>query len=261
MLLCCHPALHPDAQVALTLRLVGGLTTAEIAAAYLLPEATITQRIVRAKRKIRDAGIPLRIPERLDERVDVLLGVLYLVFNEGYLARGDATLRVDLADEAIRLTRVAHDLAPDSGEAGGLLALMLFQRARFATRVDRAGDLVLLEHQDRTRWDAATIAEGNRVLAAALRLQTARPPPAAGRGRRPPRQRPHLRRHRLAGDRRGLLRARPAHRLPGRAAQPRRRGRPGRRAARRAAAPRRDHRPRRLPPAARDPRRAAPPGR
>lgn len=170
MLLCCHPALHPDAQVALTLRLVAGLTTAEIAAAYLQPEPTITQRIVRAKRKIRDAGIPLRIPDRLDERLGVLLGVLYLVFNEGYLARGETALRVDLADEAIRLARVVRDQAPDSGEAGGLLALMLFQRSRFATRLDGAGDLVLLEHQDRTRWDRDLIAEGNRALSSALRL-------------------------------------------------------------------------------------------
>ncbi|MDO9457830.1 RNA polymerase sigma factor [Nocardioides sp.] len=170
MLLCCHPALHRDAQVALTLRLVGGLTTTEIAAAYLQPEATITQRIVRAKRKIRDAGIPLHLPARLDERIDGLLTVLYLVFNEGYLARGAQPLRVDLADEAVRLTRRTRGLLPDHAETGGLLALMLLQRARFAGRFDGAGDLVLLEHQDRTRWDAAGIAEGHRVLAAALRL-------------------------------------------------------------------------------------------
>lgn len=170
MLLCCHPALHRDAQVALTLRLVGGLTTAEIAAAYLVPEATITQRVVRAKRKIRDARMPLRMPERLDDRMDELLTVLYLVFNEGYLAHGPGGVRVDLADEAIRLVRRVHEALPDHAETGGLLALLLLQRARFATRFDAAGDLVLLEHQDRTRWDAAAIAEGHRTLAAALRL-------------------------------------------------------------------------------------------
>ncbi|GAA4697938.1 RNA polymerase sigma factor [Nocardioides conyzicola] len=173
VLLCCHPALNQDAQVALTLRLVGGLSTAEIAAAYVVPEATITQRVVRAKRKIRDAAIPLSIPAALTERVEALLTVLYLIFNEGYLSRSSADLvRVDLADEAIRLTRLAHDLLPDSGEVGGLLALELYQRARFATRVDGAGELVLLEHQDRTRWDRDQIAEANRVLAAALADRT-----------------------------------------------------------------------------------------
>lgn len=169
ILLCCHPALNRDAQVALTLRLVGGLTTSEIAAAYLVPEPAITQRIVRAKRKIRDAGIPLAIPDALDERVEALLTVLYLVFNEGYLSQGDpGLLRVDLADQAIRLTRVVRSLLPDSTEAAGLLALELYQRARFATRLDGAGDIVLLEHQDRSRWDAAMIGEANRLLAEAL---------------------------------------------------------------------------------------------
>ena len=140
MLLCCHPALARDAQVALTLRLVGGLTTTEIAAAYLQPEPTVTQRIVRAKRKIRDAGIPLSIPDALDERIDAVLGVLYLIFNEGYLSRSDEPLRADLADEAIRLGRVLDGLLRESSEARGLLALMLFQRSRFATRVDQRGD-------------------------------------------------------------------------------------------------------------------------
>ena len=143
VLLCCHPALNQDAQVALTLRLVGGLTTSEIAAAFLVPEGTITQRIVRAKRKIRDAGIPLGVPERLDERVDAVLAVLYLVFNEGYLSRGQGDLlRVDLTDEAIRLTELTRTLVPESTEVTGLLALMLFQRSRFTTRVDAAGDLI-----------------------------------------------------------------------------------------------------------------------
>ena len=169
VLLCCHPALNQDAQVALTLRLVGGLSTAEIAAAYVVPEATITQRVVRAKRKIRDAGIPLSIPDALADRVEALLTVLYLIFNEGYLSRSSPDLvRVDLADEAIRLTRLVRELLPDSAEVGGLLALELYQRARFATRVDGAGDLVLLERQDRTRWDREQIAEANRLLAAVL---------------------------------------------------------------------------------------------
>ncbi len=171
VLLCCHPALSRDAQVALTLRLVGGLTTAEIAAGYLVPEPTITQRIVRAKRKIRTAGIPLAVPAALEERVDALLQVLYLVFNEGYLSRGtDAVTRVDLADEAIRLTRVARSLLPDSAEVAGLLALELFQRSRFATRVDERGALVRLEQQDRRLWDTDLLAEGNQVLAEAMAL-------------------------------------------------------------------------------------------
>ena len=171
VLLCCHPALNRDAQVALTLRLVGGLTTTEIAAAYLVPEPTITQRIVRAKRKIRTAGIPLAVPAALDERIDALLQVLYLVFNEGYLSRGaDAATRVDLADESIRLTRVARSLLPDSAEVAGLLALELFQRSRFATRVDGAGVLVRLEQQDRRLWDSDLVDEANRVLSDAIRM-------------------------------------------------------------------------------------------
>jgi RNA polymerase sigma-70 factor, ECF subfamily len=170
VLLCCHPALDRDAQVALTLRLVGGLTTQEIAAAFLVPEATLAQRIVRAKRKIRDAGIPLSIPADLDGRVDALLAVLYLVFNEGYLSRGDGggVVRVDLVDEAIRLTTLAAQLLPDHAEVDGLLALELFHRSRAVTRTDALGDLVLLHQQDRTRWDLAAIREGNAVLQRAL---------------------------------------------------------------------------------------------
>jgi RNA polymerase sigma-70 factor, ECF subfamily len=173
MLLCCHPALDPDAQVALTLRLVGGLTTGEIAAAYLVPEATLAQRIVRAKRKIRDARIPLSMPDQLDERIDVLLGVLLLIFNEGYLPRGgtDAVTRVDLADEAVRLTRLVATLAPASAEVLGLLALELFARSRWSTRSDARGDLVLLEDQDRSLWDRAMVGEANRVIVAAMRAR------------------------------------------------------------------------------------------
>ena len=169
MLLCCHPALDRNAQVALTLRLVGGLTTPEIAAAFVVPEATLAQRIVRAKAKIRLAGIPLSIPTDLDERVDALLAVLYLVFNEGYLSRGtDAATRVDLVDESIRLARRAQELLPDNPEVLGLLALELFHRARLSTRTDALGELVLLEDQDRSAWDLDQITEGNTVLRAAM---------------------------------------------------------------------------------------------
>jgi RNA polymerase sigma-70 factor, ECF subfamily len=166
VLLCCHPALDQDTQVALTLRLVRGLTTSEIAAAFLIPEPTLAQRIVRAKRKIRDAGMPLSIPPNLAERVDVLLGVLYLIFNEGYLTRSerDGVVRVDLVDEAVRLTQ----LVPANAEVEGLLALELFHTARLATRSDHAGDLVLLDQQDRSQWDLARIRQANAVLATAM---------------------------------------------------------------------------------------------
>ncbi len=169
LLLCCHPALDRDTQVALTLRLAGGLTAAEVAAAYLLPEATLTQRVVRAKRKIREAGMPLSIPANLDERVDALLRVLYLIFNEGYLSRGAAHVtRVDLITEAIRLTRQVVDELPASAEAEGLLALQLYHHARSATRIDGLGELVLLEHQDRTGWNLDVITEANAWLRSAM---------------------------------------------------------------------------------------------
>lgn len=170
VLLCCHPALDQEAQVALTLRLVGGLTTPEIASAFLLPTATLAQRIVRAKRKIRDAGMHLSIPSQLDDRIDALLGVLYLVFNEGYLSRGDhqQALRIDLMEEAIRVTRVVDELIPGHPEVEGLLALELFHHARVATRTDSEGDLVLLHHQDRKAWDQTRIAEANAVLGRAM---------------------------------------------------------------------------------------------
>lgn len=170
VLLCCHPALDRDTQVALTLRLVGGLTTSEIASAFLVPEATLAQRIVRAKRKIRDAGMPLSMPASLDARVGVVLGILYLIFNEGYLTRGDhaAVVRVDLVDEAVRLTRVLTTLLPEHAEVDGLLALELFHRARLGGRLDAAGELVLLEDQDRSQWDLPTIGEANAVLRRAM---------------------------------------------------------------------------------------------
>ena len=173
MFTCCHPALPLEAQVALTLRTLAGLTTPEIARAFLVPEPTMAQRIVRAKRKIRNARIPYRVPpaELLPERTSGVLGVLYLLFNEGYSASTGADLvRQALTAEAIRLARVVVRLLPDAPEAGGLLALMLFHDARRATRTDDAGDLVTLADQDRGRWDRALIDEGVSVLDSSLTL-------------------------------------------------------------------------------------------
>jgi RNA polymerase sigma-70 factor (ECF subfamily) len=169
---CCHPALAPEARVALTLRLLGGLHTAEIAKAFLVPEPTMAQRLVRAKKKIQAANIPYRVPDgaELPERLGGVLAVLYLVFNEGYLASsGDSLVRDDLCDEAIRLARVLVGLMPDEPEAVGLLALMLLTVSRRPTRVDEHGDLVLLADQDRTRWDRPLIDEGHELVRRCLR--------------------------------------------------------------------------------------------
>jgi RNA polymerase sigma-70 factor (ECF subfamily) len=177
---CCHPALARDAQVALTLRLVCGLTTAEIAAAFLVPEATMAARVTRAKKKIAAARIPYRVPPaaELPDRLDAVLTVIHLLYTTGHTAPGgDDLVRDDLADRAISLARLVAELMPDEREARGLLALLLLSHARRATRTDAEGALVLLADQDRARWDAAAIAAGTELVVGALR--------GAGRGGRP----------------------------------------------------------------------------
>jgi RNA polymerase sigma-70 factor (ECF subfamily) len=171
---CCHPSLTREAQVALTLRTLGGLTTTEIAHAFLVPEATLAQRLVRAKQKIRLAGIPYEIPslERIADRLAAVRAVIYLIFNEGYAAStGQSLIRNDLCAEAIRLGRVLCELLPDEAENLGLLALMLLQDSRRDARVNKQGELVTLEDQDRSLWNAAEIEEGVELVQTALRLR------------------------------------------------------------------------------------------
>jgi RNA polymerase sigma-70 factor (ECF subfamily) len=170
---CCHPALSLDARVALTLRMLGGLTTPEIAAAFLLPVPTMAQRLVRAKKKIKEAGIPYRIPpdHLLGERMESVLGVLYLVFNEGYAASaGDELIRRDLCREAIRLGRILAGLLPEEPEVLGLLALMLLHDSRRDARTGEKGELIILEEQDRSLWDGGAIEEGKWYVERALRM-------------------------------------------------------------------------------------------
>jgi len=169
---CCHPALAADARVALTLRYLAGLSTAEVARAFLVPETTMARRLVRAKHKIRDAQIPYRVPSaaELPARLPAVLSVIYVIFTEAYAASvGPTLVRPDLSDEAVRLARILHELLPSEREVTGLLALLLLVDARRAARTDEAGDLVLLEDQDRSRWDRTMIDEGRSLVVDALR--------------------------------------------------------------------------------------------
>ena len=228
---CCHPALAPDAQVALTLREVCGLTTEEIAQAFLSAAPTLAQRIVRAKAKIRDARIPYQVPEpdELAERLDSVLRVIYLVFNEGYSASsGQSLTRVDLSGEAIRLGRLLVELLPEP-EAIGLLALMLLQESRRAARASPAGELILLNDQDRSLWNRDQIAEGSALVTRSLASRRVGSLRAPGGDRGGPCRCGQRRRDRLGRDRRPLRRPARRRAVAGGRAEPRGRDRDARR--------------------------------
>ena len=230
----CHPLLSAEARVALTLRLLGGLTTREIARAYLVSEATVAQRIVRAKRTLAAAEVPFEVPghNELPGRLGSVLEVVYLIFNEGYAASaGEEWIRPELIEEALRLGRILSGLLPAEPEVHGLAALMELQASRSGARTGPSGEAIPLDEQDRSSWDWVLIGRGKAALAARAGHGADRPLRAAGGDRRLPRRRPDAGGHGLGADRRALRRPRPAHPLPRDRAEPGGRGRPGLRSA------------------------------